>query len=414
MAVDLKIISQNTCIDPSQFGNEKGLGIQHYLVKMINQILTILDSNNDEEKYAVIASLVDWSKAFDRQNHKLGVDSFIRNGVRPTLIPLLVSYFQDRKMTVKWHGHTSSVRDLPGGGPQGCTFGLLEYKSSSNNNADHIPVDKRFKFVDDLSFLEKLNLILLGLSSYNFKNHVASDVGINQKFLPSSNFQTQHYLDKIEEWTDSNESKLNVGKSQIMIFNFTDNFQFSTRLYLENTLLEVISQTRLLGTVISSDLKWHKNTEVIVKRGYQRMIILHKLYSFKVQIRDLVNIYILYIRSVLEQSCVVWHFDITEEEKMDLERVQKIACKIILKDNYESYQQALKVLNLETLSVRRQALCLKFAKKCVVHDKAKELFPLNTEKRNKDKFKVQFASTGRLMKSSIPQLQRMLNEDARK
>ena len=199
-----------------------------------------------------------------------------------------------------------------------------------------------------------------------------------------------------------------------MIFNFTDNFQFSTRLYLENTLLEVISQTRLLGTVISSDLKWHKNTEVIVKRGYQRMIILHKLYSFKVQVRDLVNIYILYIRSVLEQSCVVWNFDITEEEKMDLERVQKIACKIILKDNYESYQQALNVLNLETLSVRRQALCLKFAKKCVVHDKAKELFPLNTEKRNKDKFKVQFASTGRLMKSSIPQLQRMLNEDARK
>ena len=86
----------------------------------------------------------------------------------------------------------------------------------------------------------------------------------------------------------------------------TDNFQFSTRLYLENTLLEIISQTRLLGTIITSDLKWHKNTEAIVKRGYQRIIILHKLYSFKVHRKDLVNIYILYIRSVLEQSCVVW------------------------------------------------------------------------------------------------------------
>ena len=114
-------MSQN--IDPSQFGNEKGLGIEHFLVKMINQILTILDSNNDEEKSAVIASLVDWSKAFDRMNHKLGVDSFISNGVRPTLIPLLISYFQDRKMTVKWHGHTSLVRNLPGGGPQGLHLG---------------------------------------------------------------------------------------------------------------------------------------------------------------------------------------------------------------------------------------------------------------------------------------------------
>ena len=49
-------------IDPSQFGNKKGLNIQHYLVKSIYQILTILDSNNEKEKYAVLAILVDWKK----------------------------------------------------------------------------------------------------------------------------------------------------------------------------------------------------------------------------------------------------------------------------------------------------------------------------------------------------------------
>ena len=52
-----------TNIDPSQFGNEKGLSIQHYLVKMVKQILTILDTNNAEEKYAVLAQMEDWSKA---------------------------------------------------------------------------------------------------------------------------------------------------------------------------------------------------------------------------------------------------------------------------------------------------------------------------------------------------------------
>jgi hypothetical protein len=122
-------------MDPSQFGNEKGLSIQHYLVKMVNRILTILDSNNEQEKYAVITMLVDWSKAFDRQDPKLGIESFIINGVRASIIPVLISYFQNRKMVVKWHGLLSSTRDLPGGGPQGCTFGLLEYKSNSNNNA---------------------------------------------------------------------------------------------------------------------------------------------------------------------------------------------------------------------------------------------------------------------------------------
>ena len=36
-------------IDPSQIGNEKGLSIQDYLVKMVNKILTILDTNNEED-----------------------------------------------------------------------------------------------------------------------------------------------------------------------------------------------------------------------------------------------------------------------------------------------------------------------------------------------------------------------------
>ena len=286
-------------IDPSQFGNEKGLSIQHYLVKMVHKILSILDTNNEQEKYAVLAQLIDWSKAFDRQDPKLGIQAFIKNGVRPTLIPVLISFFQDRKMTVKWHGLTSSPRDLPGGGPQGCTLGLLEYKANSNDNADHVPVDMRYKFVDDLSTLEKLNLILAGLCSYNFKNHVASDIGTDQKFLPSENISSQQYLSRIETWTEEMKMKLNVKKSKVMIFNFTEDYQFSTRLYLENTLLEIISETKLLGTIISSDLKWSKNTEMLVKKGYQRMLILRKLYSFKVEVSDLVEIFVLYIRSIL-------------------------------------------------------------------------------------------------------------------
>ena len=98
-------------------------------------------------------------------------------------------------MVVKWNGEISTKRDLPGGGPQGSTFGLLEYKSNSNDNADHVEENMRYKFVDELSILDKLNLIVLGLSSYNFKQHIASDIGINEKFLSPSNFGSQNNLD---------------------------------------------------------------------------------------------------------------------------------------------------------------------------------------------------------------------------
>ena len=68
-------------MDPAQFGNTKGTSINHYLIKMINRILTALDKNSRREKFAVVANLIDWNKAFPRQCPKLGVQSFIKNGV---------------------------------------------------------------------------------------------------------------------------------------------------------------------------------------------------------------------------------------------------------------------------------------------------------------------------------------------
>ena len=403
-------------IDHAQYGNRKGLSITHYLVNMIHKILTILDSNSSEEKPAVIAQLIDWSQAFDRQDSKQVVEAFIKNGLRSSLVPIVSSFFQERVMTVKWHGCLSSTRKLPGGNPQGSTLGLLGYDVNSNDSAEHVPPDLKYKFVDDLSILEKLNLLLVGLSSYNFRYHVASDIGIDQNFLPSQNLKSQEYITEIEDWTSRKKSKLNVNKSKVMIFNFNDNHQFSTRIYMEDKPLDIIYESKILGTIVTTDLKWHRNTESLVKRAYSRMQILHKLNSFHVHRDDLKTIYVLYIRSILEQSCQVWHFSLCDEDKSSIERVQKVACRIILQSQYLNYEQALEVLHLEKLTDRRASLCLKFAKRCVSHPIASNMFPINTENshylRNPDKYLVQHAKTSRLMNSSIPQLQRLLNYDA--
>ena len=117
----------------------------------------------------MLATMVDWKQAFSRQCPKLGIESFIKNGVRPALIPTLISYFQGRKMKVKWHGQMSTTRELKGGGPQGSSFGIWEYLSQSNDNADSVEVEDRFKFVDDLSFIEVIYLMNVGLASYNIR-----------------------------------------------------------------------------------------------------------------------------------------------------------------------------------------------------------------------------------------------------
>ena len=113
---------------------------------------------------------------------------------------------------------------------------------------------------------------------------------------------------------------------------------------------------------------------------------------------DLKNIYVLFVRSQLEQSAVVWHSSLTQENITDLECVQKSAVKIIMGNKYKSYQKSLIFLELETLKERRERLFLKFAKRCLKNDKAKKMFPLNSKNhemgtRNGEKFKVQHANT---------------------
>ena len=67
------------------------------------------------------------------------------------------------------------------------------------------------------------------------------------------------------------------------------------------------------------------------------MAIFRNLNSFLVPVFELVYIYCLYIRSVAEQSCVVWSSSITSGEEYDLERIQRVALRIILKVNYVNY-----------------------------------------------------------------------------
>ena len=63
--------------DPSQYAGEKKMSIQHYLVKLIDRVLTAVDKNNQNEVYAIMIQYVDWSLAFDRQSPKLAIESFV-------------------------------------------------------------------------------------------------------------------------------------------------------------------------------------------------------------------------------------------------------------------------------------------------------------------------------------------------
>ena len=121
------------------------------IVCFLDRILKLL--YNHPDRSAVLATCLDWSQAFDRQDQTIAILKFIKLGVRPSLIPLLVSYLTDRKMKVKFNGEMSEFLALIGGGPQRTLLGGIEYIAQSSNNADIVDPDDRLKYVDDLYIL---------------------------------------------------------------------------------------------------------------------------------------------------------------------------------------------------------------------------------------------------------------------
>ena len=210
--------------------------------------------------------------------------------------------------------------------------------------------------------------------------------------------------------------KLNQKKTKQIIFNFNKEKQFTTEVELKNEPLEIVNEVKLLGVVISDDLKWHRNTNYLTKKANKKMRMLHIAAKFTKNREHLKHIYKTFIRSNLEFSSTVWHSSLSVADRQDLERVQKAAVKVILGKEYQNYEKALCELKLESLNDRREAMALKFAKKSLENSNFSKLFPLREVKhgmkvRRSDKYAVKSSNTKRHKESAVPYLQNLLNKD---
>ena len=100
-------------------GGVPGCSIEHYIVKMVNFILTSMDGNPN---IAVLAVPVDFSKAFNRMLHSDVISNLSALNVPPCATKLIQSYLTKRSMCVRYQKAESTFKSCPGGGPQG---GLL-------------------------------------------------------------------------------------------------------------------------------------------------------------------------------------------------------------------------------------------------------------------------------------------------
>ena len=116
----LKYVSKD--LDWGQYSGIKGSSINHYLIDFV---IFILFNQDLKIPQAVLAVLVDYSKAFNRANHNLIVTILSSMGVPGWLLRIVIGFLTNRELIVRYKGGSSGRKAMPGGTPQGTILGLF-------------------------------------------------------------------------------------------------------------------------------------------------------------------------------------------------------------------------------------------------------------------------------------------------
>ena len=74
---------------------------------------------------AVLALMVDFSKAFNRQDHNTLITILSDMGCPRWLLEIVIAFLSERELIVKYKGLNSERKSLPGGSPQGTRLGMF-------------------------------------------------------------------------------------------------------------------------------------------------------------------------------------------------------------------------------------------------------------------------------------------------
>lgn len=362
-------------IDPNQFGGVHGSSTAMALLKMVDYI----SKSTDESSNKVRMLLCDFSKAFDLVDHTILVDKLNSMGVHESLIKWSANFLRNRSQRVRLGPHLSEKLVMNAGCPQGTLLGPLAFVTYVN---DFCPPDEvmTIKFVDDTTLLYSCG--------------------------PDDNADLlQDVTEYLSTWAQNNMMRFNVTKTKEIVFDFRRNKSAPRKLVINDVEIEQVSEAKILGVVIRSDLKWNSHVSMIIKKANKRLHLLRLCKKAGLKTTELILIYTSIIRSVLEYCSTVWHTALPKYLHNDLERVQKRALSIIFPGI--DYGQSLQMSHLASLFDRREAQCKKlFLSMKKVDHKLHCLLPaarpMTHDLRNGMPLQVTRARTQRYFNSFVP------------
>ena len=319
-------------------------------------------------------------------------------GVRAKLINLIISFLTGRSHNTKIKGKVSRFLDISCGVPQGTVGGPKLFVILINGIKCSFV--ENYKFVDDKTL------------AYSYTGN------------PSDTLQQALDIETIA--TIKDKMIINELKCNIINFNYSEKNVVPKNLKLNVNEVKSVKKIKLLGVIITDDLKWAENTTLICSKVNRKLYILSKLKSFGFQIEDLVKIWKEKLRPLTEYAAPSWHSGLSDKDKKRIEYLQKKVLGMILGTTRVDHKKFYKIRNepvtyacvlqkygLTTLHQRREVLTQNFALETIKNPNHRNIFELiqakNMITRKSHVIKEKSCITDRYYKSAVPFMSRILN-----
>ena len=249
------------------------------------------------------------------------------------------SYLTGRYQRVVLDGVSSNWRKVTSGVPQGSILGPFLFLLYINDLPNVLSHSTPLLFADDTKVYRKIksvcDCVLL-----------------------------QEDINALYNWCSQWKLEFNVSKCKVL--RVTKNLNpINFNYFINGCKLETVSEFKDLGIIVKNDLSWNNNTKSITSKAIRMLGLIKRTIGYRAPQNVKLQLYLSLVRSNLEYCTQSWN-GLTKQNRIKIERVQRVATRYILNYPDMSYTERLLKLNILPLSFRRDILDLKFFYKCFV------------------------------------------------
>jgi hypothetical protein len=327
----IKHLEYKSILTDTQHGFRKRRSCVTQLVLVANDFAKSLNRSKQLDTI-----LLDFSKAFDKVNHRKLLLKMDHYGIRGQVLDWVSNFLNGRTQRVVINGESSPNANITSGVPQGTVLGPLLFLIYINDIPDRVKSHLRL-FADD-SYLYRI---------------------INSQ---QDTIQLQKDLDELIKW--ENEWSMEFHPDKCKLLRVTNKMNpIHSDYHMHSQKLSTVDTAKYLGVVLHKKLSWKPHVDAMCKKADKtRGFLQRNLRGCPQDVKS--QCYKTYVRPILEYASVVWDpaGEGNQHLRYQVEMVQRRAARSVTGDwrTTSSVSEMIKTLGWETLENRRLQSRLSF------------------------------------------------------